>query len=299
MGVDLTLVGALLSIGIAVYLFVSSFLSVDESAQALSWATGNEPVKSKSKFIEASRPFVHKFCLTFARTVKSPSYRRRVQHKILTASLNKELNVDEFIGLQFLWGIVFPIVLMFLNFTLELKFPYVFLACTGFAGAYFPHIHTNIQREQRVLRVLADLPFFIDLMALSTRAGLDLIGAIQRIVEKADDSVLAQELKQVLADLQLGSSRADAMKKLSERLDIPEITSFVIVVVDADATGAKISDVLQSHAAQMRLERFTRAEKAGAKASQLILLPVLFLIVPAVFIMVFGPVILNFSSGGN
>src|ERR1035438_6993984 len=98
MGVDLTLVGALLAMGIAVYLFVSSLLSVDESAQALSWATGNEPVKSKSKFVEASRPFVHKFCLAFAARIKSPGYRRRVQHKILTAGLNKELNVDEFIG---------------------------------------------------------------------------------------------------------------------------------------------------------------------------------------------------------
>src|ERR1035438_2509233 len=108
MGVDLTLVGALLAMGIAVYLFVSSLLSVDESAQALSWATGNEPVKSKSKFIEGSRPFVHKFCLRFAQKLKNSRYRANIQQKILTAGLSREINVDEFIGLQFLWGFVFP-----------------------------------------------------------------------------------------------------------------------------------------------------------------------------------------------
>ena len=83
------------------------------------------------------------------------------------------------------------------------------------------------------------------------------------------------------------------------RLDIPEITSVVAVVRDAEETGASIAQVLKDQSVQMRLERFVRAEKAGAKASQAMLIPLMFLILPAVFIMVFAPVVLNFFYGGK
>jgi tight adherence protein C len=86
---------------------------------------------------------------------------------------------------------------------------------------------------------------------------------------------------------------------LARRLDIAEVTSFVNVLTDADATGASIGDVLKEQSEQMRLERFVRAEKAGARASQAILLPMMMFIIPAVFIMVFAPVGLQFIYGGQ
>jgi tight adherence protein C len=86
---------------------------------------------------------------------------------------------------------------------------------------------------------------------------------------------------------------------MSKRLDIPEITSFVAVLIDADATGASISKVLKEQSEQIRLERFVRAEKAGARASQALLVPMILFILPAVFIIVFGPVIIQFMYGGN
>ena len=86
---------------------------------------------------------------------------------------------------------------------------------------------------------------------------------------------------------------------MSKRLDISEITSFVAVLVDADSTGASISQVLKDQSVQIRMERFVRAEKAGAQASQLMLLPMLLFIMPAVFIVVFGPLVVQFFSGGK
>ena len=84
---------------------------------------------------------------------------------------------------------------------------------------------------------------------------------------------------------------------MAARLDMSEITSFVAVLIDAEASGSSIAQVLKDQSVQMRLERFVRAEKAGARASQLILLPLMLFILPAVFIMVFGPVILQMSGG--
>ena len=71
------------------------------------------------------------------------------------------------------------------------------------------------------------------------------------------------------------------------------------VVNDADYTGASIAQVLKDQSNQMRLERFVRAEKAGARASQLMLLPMILFVMPAVFIVVFAPVLLQFFYGGS
>lgn len=284
---------------LAVYLFTSAVFNNNTDAEALAWASGDEPAKSKSGLINFSRPLVHNFTLQHAARIKNPQYRESVRRKILTSGLSQELNVDEFIGLQILWGVLLPIVMVVLNFALRLGYPYWLSFGIGLIGVYYPHMYCKGERQKRYVQIAADLPFFIDLMALSTEAGLDFIGAIQKIVEKAQGSVLADELNIVLRDIKLGSARKDALIGLSERLDVPELTSFVAVVRDADETGASIAQVLKDQSVQMRLERFVRAEKAGARASQLMLLPMMAFILPAVLILVFGPVVLQFWYGGK
>jgi tight adherence protein C len=287
-------------LALSVYLFTQAILTNNTDAQSLAWASGKEPVKSESGFINFSRPLVHNFTLQHALRVKNPDYRKRVEKKLLTAGLSQELNVDEFIGLQILWGIGAPVVLVILNLTMQLGYPYWFCMAMGVFGFLFPHLHCKVNTEKRYLSVIADLPFFIDLLALSTEAGLDFVAAIQRIVDKADPkSVLAIELSTVMKDIKIGSARADAMKALATRLDIPEITSFVAVVNDSDFTGAPISGVLKQQSIQMRMERFVRAEKAGSKAATLMLLPMVGFILPAIFVVVFAPVVLGFMTGGK
>lgn len=284
---------------LSVYLFSTAIFTNNTDADALAWASGDEPAKSKSAIINFSRPLVHNFTLQHAQRVKSKSYREKVQRMLLTAGLSQELNEDEFIGLKILWGVFFPFMFTIMNFALQMNMPLYMVAGLVVVGWKFPDLHCSQSKKRRYLAVVLDLPFFIDLMALSTEAGLDLMGAITRIVEKADDSVLADEFRLVLKDIKLGSSRREALGRLADRLDIPEITSFAAVVRDAEETGASIAQVLKDQSIQMRLERFVRAEKAGARASQLMLFPLMFLILPAVFAMVFSPVILQFFYGGK
>jgi tight adherence protein C len=284
---------------LSVYLFTTAIFANNNDAEALAWASGNEPVKSKSALINLSRPLVHNFTLQHALRIKSPITREKIRKRLLTAGLSQELNVDEYLGMQILWGLMLPAVIAVLNFALQLGFPWYFCLVIGIFGLGFPMLYCRQQRGKRYVNIVIDLPFFIDLMALSTEAGLDFMGSLQRIVDKADDSTLAEEFRIVLKDIKLGSSRRESLTALSERLDIPEITSVVAVVRDAEETGASIAQVLKDQSIQMRLERFVRAEKAGAKASQAMLIPLMFLILPAVFIMVFAPVVLNFFYGGK
>ncbi len=284
--------------GLAVFLFVSALFANNTDKAQLSWANNDEPTRSKNPIVNLSRPLVHQFTLQHAMRVQSVSYRKKVRKYILTSGLSRELNEDEFIGLQVLWGFMFPIFLWILNFSLELGLPWYSVILLGLIGFYLPQIHAKGEKKKRELSVRGDLPFFIDLLALSVEAGLDFFSAIQKIVDKSSEgSVLADELGTVLKDTKVGASKSQALKDMAERLDMNEITSFVAVLVDAESTGASIAQVLKDQSVQMRLERFVRAEKAGAKASQTILLPLMFFILPAVFIMVFGPVAISMMYG--
>lgn len=284
--------------GICVYFFSTALLTNNTDRELLSWANGTEPERSTSFIINWSRPLVHQFTLQHAVRFKNPSYRKRIEHLILTAGLSRELNVDEFIGLKIFWGFAFPGFLALLNFAFHIGIGGMVFLIAIPLGWMVPDIYAKNKRKNREISVRADLPFFTDLLALSTEAGLDFISAIQRITDKAENSVLADELSIVLKDIKLGASRSDALRGLARRIDIPETTSFVAVLVDADATGASIAQVLKDQSVQIRMERFVRAEKAGARASQLMLVPLMFFILPAVFIVVFGPVAVNFIRGG-
>ena len=141
------------------------------------------------------------------------------------------------------------------------------------------------------------MPFVVDLLALSTEAGLDFMGAIAKVVEKAKPGPLIKELDTMLKDIKVGASRAEAMRNMAWRIDMMEINSFVAILISADEMGASIGKILRQQSEQIRHERFMRAEKAGAKASQAVLFPMTFFIVPAVFLMIFGPFVLQFLAG--
>ncbi len=298
MGSNIKLYIGILVFGFAIFRFLSALFAKNEEAKSLQWASASAPVKSKSNIIEFSRQLAHQFTLSHALRIKNPKYRKKIEHLIVTSGLAAELNVDEFIALQLLWGILFPVLCLILNFSLQLGYPYfIFLAIIPF-GFNVPRFHANAQRTARQRSVLSDLPFFVDLMSLAAEAGLDLQGSMKKIVEKSsEDSVLADEFNRVLEDIAIGSSRVDALKTFAKRIDLNEVNSLVNVIVDSESTGASVVKVLKEQSIQMRLERFVRAEKAGAKASQAILVPMILFIMPAVFIMVFAPVALNMMFG--
>lgn len=299
MAMDLLLYLGLFLAGTATFWVVYSLFAASQESKSLSWATGDEPKKSKSPLINISRPLVHQFTIKYALRFKSEKMRKDIDYKIVTAGMEEEISVDEFIGLKLFWGVLFPILIVLLNFALQLGYPTVVLIMLSPIGYMLPDFHARAEKNKRMKSVVIDLPFFIELLALSTQAGADFFGAIQKITTKAPESVLAQELEKVLRDIRLGSTREKALKDMAYRLDVSEATSFVNVLTDADATGASVGEVLKEHSAQMRLERFVRAEKAGARASQAMLIPLIMFILPAVFIVVFAPVALQFLYGGK
>ncbi|OFZ22327.1 MAG: hypothetical protein A2X94_01915 [Bdellovibrionales bacterium GWB1_55_8] len=219
--------------------------------------------------------------------------RKKYRRKIVAAGLKDELTPDEFISFKLFLILFFPIVGGILNAMDLLDLDLKTLVGSAAAGWFYPDLWVRQRLQARQKKILVSMPFVVDLLALSMEAGLDFIGAIGKVVEKSQPGPLVEELAQLLKEIKVGSSRQEALREMSLRIDMTEMNSFVAILISADQMGASIGKILRAQSEAIRGERMLRAEKEGAKAGQKILIPLMF-IVFAVFVMVIGPFVLSF-----
>jgi tight adherence protein C len=123
-------------------------------------------------------------------------------------------------------------------------------------------------------------------------AGLGFDAALGQVV-RSTEGPLAQEIARMLQEMQVGVSRADALRAMAERNDVEELRGFVLAMVQAEQFGVSISKVLRSQAKQLRLKRRQRAEEKAMKVPVKILFPLIFCILPAMFVVLLGPGIIR------
>ena len=141
------------------------------------------------------------------------------------------------------------------------------------------------------------MPFSVDMLALSVEAGLDFVAAMAKVNEKAKPNALNEEFETVIKEIRIGASRAEALRNLAWRIDLIQISSFCATLIAADSVGASIGPILKSLAVEIRQKKSAEVEKAGATAATKILFPMLFLIIPAVLLIVFSPIVLELIGG--
>ncbi len=282
---------AYLLIGFSIFILCYEFFKFGSQRKKEPRGEVPSSAVSKSLILRLSRPLIQAYLLPSVANFKIDNFRKEKKQKIASAGLTDELTADELFALKLLLALLLPLMALIYNFALNVANPIVLIVIFGAVGYYFPELWLKSVIKERQLEIRLALPFVIDLLSLCTEAGLDFMGAIQRVVIKAKRSSLIDELKVVLNEIKLGTTRADALRNMATRINMPEISSLVAVLVTAEQMGSSISAALKSQADQIRNDRFIRAEKAGAAASQKILFPLIFFIVPAVFIVVLGPLI--------
>lgn len=282
---------AYLLIGLSIFVFCYEFFGFGERQKPAPKEGETTSAVSKSLILKLCRPIIRTYLLPSVSHFKIDNFRKEKKQKIAAAGLTDELSPDELFSLKIFLAMTLPLMALIYNFALQVANPIVLIAIFGFAGFYFPELWLANLIKDRQQQIRLALPFVIDLLSLCTEAGLDFMGAIQRVVIKAKKSPLIDELGTVLNEIKLGTTRADALRRMAARINMAEISSLVAVLVTAEQMGSSISVALKSQADQIRNDRFIRAEKAGAAASQKILFPLIFFIVPAVFIVVLGPLI--------
>ena len=151
--------------------------------------------------------------------------------------------------------------------------------------------------RRRHLSIQKSLPFVLDLLTLSVEAGMDFINALQRNCRSRRLDPLNEELLRMTKEIQVGSSRRDALKNMAERVRQPDLKAVAGALIQADDLGVSIGAMLRIQSEQLRSRRFDRAEKLAAEAPVKMLGPLMLCICPAVFIILLGPVLVQAMKG--
>lgn len=290
----LSLVLSFILIGIAVFTFVKVLFGTDEAIESFS--------KDERKFPSG----ILKLCYPVMKRVGHSvskwniiEFRKKFTLKIASAGLGNILDANDFYSWQIAMAFLLPFSVYAYNFLIKMGIPIFYLPFFALFGWFYPRLWIDGIIKKRRAQIKREMPFVVDLLTLCVEAGLDLGGAMGKVVEKGQRGPFREEVEQVLKEVSIGSSRAEALKNMSRRIDMKEMTSLVAVLVTAERMGSPIGQVLRAQADTIRAERFTLAEKKGGEASVKIMLPMIMFIMPAVFIAIFGPFLLAKIYGGG
>jgi tight adherence protein C len=217
------------------------------------------------------------------------------RHKLDLAGNPNNWSPSEFFGIRViacvaLGGLIF-FVLSLANipfFPNRVAFTLLF-AVLGFT---LPGLWLGSKIRNRKNSVIKSLPDALDLLTICVEAGLGFDQAMQKVAEKWDDD-LSRSFARVLHEIRLGKTRREALRDMSERLDVSDVTSFIAAIVQAEQLGVSIAKVLRIQSDQMRVRRRQRAEEKAHQAPVKMLFPMVFLIFPAIWVVLLGPAILQ------
>lgn len=165
-------------------------------------------------------------------------------------------------------------------------------------GTLYPFFWRWMQKRKKIALMKRELPFLIDLLSIAVRAGMDLLQAVEKIVQTLPPSPLLSEFAKMLEDLKLGRTRREALQSFKARVPLPDIRVLVSLLLQAIQLGTPLSSILLATARQMRERRFSRAERLGSQSAVKILFPLVFCLMPSLFLLVFAPLVLKLMTGG-
>jgi tight adherence protein C len=159
-------------------------------------------------------------------------------------------------------------------------------------GFFAPDLYLYQRAYDRSERLQRELPDAIDLMTISVEAGLGFDAAVQQVATKTEGP-LADEFLRVLREMQLGQGRSEALRGLAERCGVDDVRTFVSAMIQADSFGIPVAQVLRVQSSEIRVKRRQRAETKAQQVPVKITVPLIFFILPCLFIPVMGPAVLS------
>lgn len=220
-----------------------------------------------------------------------------MRRRLILAGNPNGLEVADFLGIKgvvalLLGGLFFAILVRSSSILAAIAVGGI-LAVLGF---YLPNIWLAQKISGRKKEITRALPDVLDLLTISVEAGLGFDAAIQKVTEKWDNA-LTRELRRVISEMRMGKARRDALRDLAIRTDVPDVNTFTAAIIQADQLGVSIANVLHVQADQMRVRRRQRAEEAAHKAPIKMLFPMVFLIFPAMYVIILGPSLPTLVNG--
>lgn len=293
---------SIILIGLAVFIIANTIFSDELKYKASTILDDTEDgakdkVASSGIVLRYSRPFFRRYFSPVVASMKNKKkIRVKYRRKLSSAGLLRELTSDDFFAFKLFLILGFPIVFLALRTFLEEEWPLMLTPVIAVVGYFYPDIWIAGRIKKRQWDVVKSMPFIVDMLALSVEAGLDFLAAMVKVVERAPTGPLVDEFETLIKEIKIGSPRAEALRNLAWRVDVLPVSSFCATLIAADSVGASIGPILKGLSAELRQKRAADGEKAGATAATKILLPIMFFIIPSVFLVIASPIIIEFIT---
>jgi tight adherence protein C len=234
-----------------------------------------------------------------ARRFTPQGYRDQVARKLALAGSPPDVSVDQILVVKLLGAgsvlVWLPIVVVLhLSGFMALLFVGVLWA-VSFMG---PDVFLSRKIEARQHEISVQLPDILDLLVISVEAGLGFEQALERTTT-AVPGPLSDEFRRMLRETRYGATRAEALRAMDERCEVPELRTFIMAMLQADTFGVSISRLLRSQADEMRVRRRFRAQEQAQKAPVKMLFPLVFCIFPSIFVVILGPAMIQLMQTFN
>jgi tight adherence protein C len=298
----LIIFGALLLFGVALVIFsVTRSAQTDVIGDRLSQFTERSMTLAE---LELQQPFSQRVLVPLARTILNTIGKygpkqsaERLRLNLMQAGNPGNMNPVMFSGIRMALAVLLVVLFSFITFrTMPFAQALMYSAIGAGLGYLLPGIWLGQQIKKRKKNIVKALPDALDLLTISVEAGLAFDSALQRVTEKWETE-LAKEFKRVLTDTRLGRARRDALKEMAARTGVDDVQTFTAAVIQAEQLGVSIGKILRIQADQMRVRRRQRAEEAAQKAPIKMLFPMVFLIFPALFVVILGPAVPRLMKG--
>jgi tight adherence protein C len=296
---------SLFLIGLSVFLVTNLMFQEEDEYKAqekleLGAGSDKESLAQHGIILKYSRPFFRRYVTPIVSGFKNKNkIKEKYKRKIATAGLSEIISPEDFFSFKLFLIIGFPIVFLGVRAFMEEDWALSNAFFISIFGFFYPDLWIKGKVQTRQEEILRNMPFAVDMLALSVEAGLDFIAAMGKVNEKAKPSALTKEFTLLMKEIKIGASRADALRNMAWRVDLIQVSSFCATLIAADSVGASIGPILKSLSNEVRQKRSSDIEKAGATAATKILFPMMGFILPAVLLIVGAPLIVEFMQGGK
>jgi len=255
--------------------------------------------------IELSQPFSERVIVPVIRRMGEFSARFTPQKAIQDTARRLELagnpwpiDAATFLAIRFILAVVlagFLIAVVLISPPSNASDNFMYIGGAAFGGFFLPHLMLSSRITKRQNEIRKAMPDALDLLTICVEAGLGFDAAMSKVSEKWENE-LSLAFARTIREVLLGKVRREALKDMSDRLGIAEMTSFVAAIIQSEQLGVSMAKVLRIQSDQMRLKRRQRAEEEAHKAPIKMIIPMALLIFPSIMIIILTPAAISIMT---
>ncbi|MGC9394213.1 MAG: type II secretion system F family protein [Anaerolineae bacterium] len=256
--------------------------------------------------LELSQPFSRRVLIPMLEALSKMAQRFTPQqtieasrHKLELAGLAHKIKPAQFLGYRMAAAIVLCIASLMIIFVTALPFfqRLLIIVIAFVLGYLLPSVWLGSKISSRQASIIKALPDALDLLTICVEAGLGFDAAMSKVAEKWDNE-LSLAFLHTVQEMQLGKLRREAMRNMANSMDVPDMTTFVAAIIQADTLGVSMAKVMRIQSDTMRMKRRQRAEEKARQAPVKMMFPLVFFIFPTILIVLLGPAIIKIKNIG-